>query len=107
MLGRDAFQGGDSIAALGLLLHFVIALGWAVFFFVLSRKIPWLLRQPWLSGPLFGALVYLAMNRAIVPLSAAPFTLPMRWSGLAIHMFGVGLPIALAAWWFSAPRIRR
>ena len=96
LLGRPAFDSGADIAALGLLLHFVIALGWAMVFFVASRKLAFLRSSnPVLVGPLFGALVYVMMNRVIVPLSAAPFTLPMQFSGLAVHMFLVGLPIAV------------
>lgn len=96
LLGRPAFQGGWEIAALGLALHFIIAFGWAVVYYVASRRIAILRDSPWICGVLFGALVYLSMNRVVVPLSAAPFELPMRTIGLFVHMFLIGLPIALS-----------
>lgn len=96
LLGQPAFQGGWEIAALGLALHFTIALGAATTYYVVSRKIAILLDRAWLSGLLFGALVYLFMNRVVVPLSAAPFRLPMQIVGLLVHMFLIGLPIALS-----------
>lgn len=95
LLGRPAFQGGWEIAALGLALHFCIALGAATTYYAASRWIAVLVERPWLSGLLFGALVYLFMNLVVVPLSAAPFRIPLRITGLLVHMFFVGLPIAL------------
>lgn len=96
LLGRPAFQGGWEIAALGLALHFVIAFCAATVYYAASRKLTVLVEKAWLSGLLFGALVYLTMNFVVVPLSAAPFRLPMRTVGLFVHMFFVGLPIALS-----------
>lgn len=96
LLGPEAFAGAGGVAALGLLLHFVIAFGATVVFYLASRKIRFLVEQPWISGPLYGAAVYLFMNLVVVPLSAAPFRIPNNLTGLAIHIFCVGLPIALA-----------
>ncbi len=61
-----------------------------------QRVLPPLGRRPWLFGPLYGALVYVLMNTVVVPLSAAHFTIPLRWSGALVHVFLVGTPIALA-----------
>ena len=100
-MGRAAFQGGMPTAALGLLSHFLIAFIWATLFYVASRKLKPIAQYPWLSGPLYGALVYMLMNKVVVPLSAAPFDLSLRTTGLLVHMFLVGLPIALAVRWQS------
>ena len=72
LLGRAAFQGGWEIAAFGLVLHFLIALGAATVYYAGSRRMAILVDRAWISGPLFGALVYLAMNRIVLPLSAVP-----------------------------------
>jgi hypothetical protein len=98
LLGRSAYTGGLATAALGLLCHFVIAFGAATVFFLLARAFPFLLNQTVLSGALYGIAVYFFMNRVIVPLSnvaKTPFSLKMMIIGLIIHMFCVGLPIAL------------
>ncbi len=102
VLGRAAYQGGVRTAALGLLLHFVIAFGVVATYFVASRLVPALNRRPWLYGVLYGLVVYAVMNLVVVPLSAAalgsgPPALAVRVNGLLIHMFGVGLPAALVA----------
>lgn len=96
LLGPGAFEGGGGVAALGLLLHFVIAFTAATVFYLASRKIRFLVEQPWISGPLYGIAVYFFMNLIVVPLSAAPFKIPINYIGLLIHIFCVGLPIALA-----------
>ncbi len=100
-LGRDAFSGGMPAAALGLASHFLIAFIWAAIYLGASRGLKPLAHRPLLFGPLFGALVYVLMNTVVVPLSAAPFAIPLRTTGLLVHVFLVGLPIALATRRFS------
>ncbi len=102
VLGRAAYQGGLRTAALGLLLHFVIAFGVVATYLLATRLIPALNRRPWLYGLLYGVVVYAVMNLVVVPLSAAalgsgPTPLVVRVNGVLIHMFGVGLPAALVA----------
>lgn len=100
LLGASAFQGGAATAALGLVLHFCIALIWAALFYIASRRIALLVRQPLLSGIVYGAIIYAAMNLIVLPLSAIPrkATFPplVLVTGFLVHMFFIGLPIALA-----------
>jgi hypothetical protein len=104
LLGRDAYSGGLATAAVGLLCHYVIAFGAATVFFFLARAFPFLLSQPVLWGALYGMAVYFVMNRIVVPLSNAaktPFAFKMMIIGVIIHIFCVGLPIALITRRFS------
>jgi hypothetical protein len=104
LLGRPAaIAGGASTAALGLALHFFIALTVAVVYFTAARYADALWRRPWTFGSLYGVAVFGVMHYIVVPLSAAgggglaPFDL--LWDGLSIvvHAFGIGVPVALAA----------
>ena len=98
LLGPTARQGGTGIAALGLALHFVIAIGAAAVFYAASRKLKALVRWPWIAGPLYGVAVWLFMNLVVLPLSAnPPKTFPAAtWKPVLIaHLICVGLPIAL------------
>lgn len=101
LLGAGSFQGGAATAALGAVLHFLIAFAAATVYVMARRKLKWLVRRPVLSGLLYGVAVYLVMTYVVVPLSAAPFRLGATPSGiatgLAIHMLCVGLPIALVS----------
>jgi hypothetical protein len=100
LLGAASYRGGAPTAALGLFLHFVIAFIWAAIFYVASRRFDFLTRHAVASGILFGAAIYAAMNFIVLPVSAFPgrftFVPLVVTTGLLVHMFGVGLPIALA-----------
>jgi hypothetical protein len=100
LLGTQAFSGGLATAALGLLCHFFIAFSATAVYFSSSRWIKFAIQHPVVSGVTYGVLVYFFMNRVVVPLSAArkyPFSLEMMLIGVTIHIFCVGLPIAIAA----------
>src|SRR5690349_18051245 len=72
LLGAAAFKGGVAIGALGLFLHFVIALSAATIFYLASRWVPFLLRRPIISGVIYGLIIYAVMNLVVLPLSAYP-----------------------------------
>jgi hypothetical protein len=100
LLGRDAFQGDNGTAWIGVALHYLIAFLIVLVFFLVSRRIVFLRQRPIVSGVLYGLAVYVTMTYVVVPLSAAvqgPFSLPVLVNGILIHAFGVGLPAALFA----------
>jgi hypothetical protein len=100
LLGAPAFEGGWPVAGLGLFLHFCLALAMAAIFYGASRVLPGLVRWAVPAGLLYGAAIYAAMNLVVVPLSAFPRKLSfppiVLVTGLLVHMFCIGLPIALA-----------
>lgn len=102
--GAAAMQGGTTMAAIGLAMHFTVALTATLIFYALSRRIRILRSAPlWLIGPLYGVVVFCAMNYGTLPalswlrslyLNTAPrWPGPMSWPQLGIHMVCVGLPI--------------
>jgi hypothetical protein len=98
LLGRASYSGGIPTALLGVLLHYFIAFGIVTTYYVASRKIAALTRDPVSCGIAYGVLVYCVMNLVVVPLSAAAQGRPspvVFINGVLIHMFGVGLPSAL------------
>ena len=98
LLGPKAFKGGTATAALGLALHFLIALSAAAVYCAASRRLPFLRRRPLLWGLLYGALVYLFMNFVVLPLAGVPPGLTSTAvvvNGVAAVMLLVGVPIAL------------
>ena len=100
-LGREAARdGGIATAALGLGLHFVIAFAFAGFFCVVASRRPRLLKAPLLIGPVYGALVWLVMQRVVLPLSAVPppsFPPPDWVPAFIAHLLFVGPPIVFRA----------
>jgi hypothetical protein len=96
--GPSAFQGGKKTATAGLFFHFFIAFTAASIYYAISRKMTALIDYPLFSGVIYGSVVHLVMGRIVVPLSAAPkreFSARAFLTQLIIHIFCVGLPIAL------------
>lgn len=100
LLGREAYQGGNATAALGLALHFSIAFSAAVVYYVASRKIAFMRERAVPAGLLYGLAVYVFMNYVVLPFVGFPrgaFSWATVANGVFAHLFLVGLPIALAA----------
>ena len=100
-LGRESYNGGVATAALGAVTHYFIAFGIVAVYFIVSRRIRLLTRHPIPCGVVYGLLVYLFMNRVVIPLSAIGAAAWPAWpvlaNGLLIHVFGIGIPSAIFA----------
>lgn len=98
--GNAAFDMGMTGALAGAASHYAILFVAATIYLLASARFPVLRTRAVACGALFGALVYLFMNFAVLPLSAFPFhlTYPPRrlFEGLFTHALFVGLPIALS-----------
>ena len=107
-LGRTAFAGGGPSSVLGFFTQYLIALGAAAVFFVVSGAFPVLRRRPVPAGLAFGAGLYAFMYGVVMPLSAIPFRPSFAPKGLlpalTAHMILIGLPIALCARYFGGVR---
>ena len=102
VLGGAAFEGGALTAVLGLVLHLLIVTGMAAAFYGAGKVLRFLSRWPLLWGPLYGFGLYVLMYRLVLPRSAYPFPVAiLPWSYFyanALAHMGLGLVIALAAW---------
>jgi hypothetical protein len=100
MLGRASFDLGWKSVVLGIVCHFTVAIGAAATYTIASRAMPILVRKPILFGPLFGLAVYVFMNYVVIALSRVapsrnPAATDVLVTGILVHMFLIGLPIAL------------
>jgi uncharacterized membrane protein YagU involved in acid resistance len=105
LLGMRAFKGGLATAALGVACHFLVAFVAAAVYYVASRKLRFLTEEPVIWGVLYGAAIYLFMNYVVLPLSAAPKFRHTTFSiatDVMVHLFFIGLPIALAVRRYSS-----
>ena len=105
LLGTRSFSGGLASAALGLVVHFAIALAVAAIYILASRRVSLLRRQWVLLGLLYGAAVWAVMNLAVLPLTAiapSPITTAALANGVFGHALFVGLPSAFFANRYSA-----
>lgn len=104
--GPAALNGGAGMAVIGLVMHFTVALTATLIFAVVVERIAVLRTAPlWLIGPLYGAVVFCAMNYGTLPALSWVRTFyipnaivrwpgPMKWPQLLIHLLCVGPPIA-------------
>lgn len=105
LLGPSARHGGAGTWVLGVVLQFFIATGASAVFYFASRKLRFMLEHWLVCGMFFGIAAYLVMNLIVVPLSAlharGPFSFSALWTGLLVHMFLIGVPIAFLVRRFS------
>ena len=114
LLGRGSYNGGFATAALGIVMHFTMAMTVATIFYALSRRFPLPQRLAGVVavGLLYGAAVFAVNNFVTAPFLAwvrslylhtpVLFKPPMGWTQLVIHLFCVGLPIALVMHRFAS-----
>ena len=97
LIGKHSSDGGYATAALGLAIHFLIALTVVTVFYLVSRKIAFLTQQAVLSGVIYGIGVYLVMYWVVLPAVIPTFRHRIGNDSLAIaiHICLIGLPTAL------------
>jgi len=108
LIGTNAaVRGGAWSIALGVALHYLIALIWTAVFYVASRTLPVLRQRPIISGLVYGGLVYIAMNWIVLPLSRVParhnMTVAARINAIVPLLLCIGLTISLLIRKYSAP----
>ena len=86
-------------AGLGLALHFFVAFVVVTIFYLASRKLEFLTKQPFISGVSYGTCVYLVMYWIVLPTAFPTFRhrLSNELLALAIHICLIGLPTAFIA----------
>jgi hypothetical protein len=108
--GQEAFGGGIKYSLLGIFLHYFIAFCWTLLFFLLFPKIRGLSNHKLLTGIVYGLIVWLVMNRVVVPLSripARPFNLRNALIGLGILIVAIGIPLSYMASRYYAGKMNK
>lgn len=101
--GKAAAEGGTSVAVTGLALHFLIAIIFAfIYVYAFRNIIRKITKNILLTGIIYGCLVWLAMNYAVMPLSAYGHVSHFKaFKGLAISLgiiiLCVGISIAFVS----------
>lgn len=97
-----AYDGGLTTVALGIAIHFSVALAWSAIFLVLllrTRKLEEMLDSPsgiFTLGAIYGPFIWIVMSRIVIPISthkeAAPISVRW-WIQLVGHAAFVGMPM--------------
>lgn len=99
-LGKESYRMGFTSALLGLAMHYTIAYGWTLLFFLLYPKLKFLSGNKVVVGLLYGIFVWLMMNLVILNLigvGKGSFKPLQTIIGCGILMLCIGLPIAWGA----------
>ena len=96
LLGTQSYTGRIATASLGLALHFFVAFVVVSIFYLVSRKIRFLTKRPFVSGISYGIGVYIVMYWIVLPTAFPTFRhrLSNELRELAIHICLIGLPTA-------------
>jgi uncharacterized membrane protein YagU involved in acid resistance len=85
---------------LGIVLHLLIAMSFALFFYLIYERWGLSRLNPWLVGLIYGSFVWIVMNLVVVPLSRTPLvtlTGSRILTGWLILVAMIGLPLAFMA----------
>jgi uncharacterized membrane protein YagU involved in acid resistance len=98
-LGKSAREGGWSTALIGLALHTFIAVCFAAFYFLIRPYWKKIFANKWISGIVYGCLVWCIMNIIVLPMATGnPFQFKLNqffFYGIGLIIFMVGIPISL------------
>jgi hypothetical protein len=96
-----------TMAAWGLLFHYVIAMSFTLFFFLCYRPIKMLLANKFVAGIVYGIFVWCVMNLLVLPMingknlsqHMEKLTVAYKDSliGMGILIIAIGLPVSLLA----------
>jgi len=103
--GKEAAANGNMMIVWGLLFHFLIAISFTFFFFLMAKTIPSLVRYPIISAIIYGAFVWTFMRYVVLNYIS---TIPIKpivgqekiinaIIGAVILMICIGLPNSILA----------
>jgi len=95
LLGPGAYASPVAVP-LGIVLHFGVAIGWALGYVYLVRTQPQLLSRPWISGAAFGLMVYVFMEIILITAGQYHRVAPgLFFTQLVAHIVFYGIPVAV------------
>lgn len=100
LFGKQAQSGGRRMILAGLILHYLIAFIFTIFFFLIFPKIKFLSVNRIITGILYGIFVWSVMNLIVVPLSqvhSRPFDMTNAVINIGILIIAIGIPLSFMA----------
>jgi hypothetical protein len=97
LLGPGAYSNPVAVP-LGIVLHFCVAIGWALGYVYLVRSQPQLVERPWISGAAYGLVVYVFME--IILITAGLYhrvAAGLLFTQMIAHIVFYGIPVAVIA----------
>jgi hypothetical protein len=105
--GKDGFTDPSAQTIIGLLVHFSIAMGWTILFFIIYRALKLAALNRILTGILYGLFVWTMMNVLILPWwNNKPFVFNAESSTInaLILILAIGMPLSFMAYSYFSKR---
>ena len=97
VLGPGAYTNPIAVP-LGIVLHFCVAIGWALGYVYLVRSQPQLVARPWISGAAYGLVVYVFMEIILITAGQYHRVAPgLLFTQMIAHVAFYGIPVAVIA----------
>ena len=101
VFGPAAMSGGTPMVFAGIGFHMLIAMGWTILFFLAARQFE-VLRRHWIGAAVgYGILVWILMNKVVLPLSRVQMAATTTWNsiivGALVLVVCIGFPISWGA----------
>ncbi len=97
VMGANAFKEGVVTVLLGLVLHFVVAFLFTLFFFLLYKPLRLYRYHTYLIAVLYGSFIWVVMNRLVLPMTSVKQPSFQLWEAAKAAMIlilMIGLPLA-------------
>lgn len=107
VFGKSAFSE-NSMVVWGLLLHFLIAFIWTIFFFLIYPKLKLLSWNRIVTGIIYGIFIWIIMTQVVVPISkatAGAFNIKNAIIAVLILIAAIGIPLSFIAHRFYSIRV--
>jgi hypothetical protein len=103
LVGKAAYASGAYVA-LGVVLHFLVAIGWAVGYAWAAVRQRQLVTRPLVSGAVFGIIIYFAMQFMLFAANVYHNPSPLEFDvGIVAHAVFYGIPVAFINARFCRP----
>lgn len=110
IFGKEAFSAGNRMILTGLVLHYIIAFAFTIFFFLIFPKIKAFSKNKILTGVIYGIFIWIVMNLVVVPLSKIgpqPFNMINSLINVIILIVCIGIPLSFMASKFYGKNMRK
>ena len=100
LFGKDRSLSDGVMTAAGLILHYLIAFIWTIFFFWIYPKVKVMSANRVVTAVVYGLVVWFVMNRIVVPLTnlpTRPFNLTNALINMCILILCIGVPVTFIA----------
>jgi hypothetical protein len=105
---EEVDAGGSTMIVWGLVFHYLIAMLFTIFLFLVFPAIIKWIKSTVVLGILYGLFIWTIMNRVVVPLSGVPASKTFNVTQAAIQALilicMIGIPVSLIANWYYSRR---